>query len=412
MRGFAWRIEAARKAGKCYLAPFALQRVGKLVVSMNSLRRSMQVFAVFFFGTALAGCSPAPRPKSMTGPAHAPRHVFVIVLENEPFQVTFGEHSPAPYLAHELTKQGALLTQYFGIGHYSLDNYIAMISGQAPNPETQEDCGVFSEFKRNAPGFGANGQIRGSGCVYPADVKTLVNQLQDAGYTWKGYMESMGADPAREASACGHVAIGEVDHTNSATATDQYADKHDPFVYFHSIIDDQAHCAAHVVNLDKLPADLQSFATTPNFSFITPDLCHDGHDAPCKNGEPGGLISADKFLREWVPQILASSAFKQDGLLIITFDEGTDAAACCGETKPAGAPQPGKFGPGGGRIGALVVSPLVKAGSASNVPYNHDSLLRSIEDWFGLPHLGYADQRGLSAFGADVFNAEPPRSKS
>lgn len=412
MRGFAWRIEAARKAGKCYLAPFALQRVGKLVVSMNSLRRSMQVFAVFFFGTALAGCSPAPHPKSMTGPAHAPRHVFVIVLENEPFQVTFGEHSPAPYLAHELTKQGALLTQYFGIGHYSLDNYIAMISGQAPNPETQEDCGVFSEFKRNAPGFGANGQIRGSGCVYPADVKTLVNQLQDAGYTWKGYMESMGADPAREASACGHVAIGEVDHTNSATATDQYADKHDPFVYFHSIIDDHAHCAAHVVNLDKLPADLQSFATTPNFSFITPDLCHDGHDAPCKNGEPGGLISADKFLREWVPQILASSAFKQDGLLIITFDEGTDAAACCGETKPAGAPQPGKFGPGGGRIGALVVSPFVKAGSASNVPYNHYSLLRSIEDWFGLPHLGYADQRGLSAFGADVFNAEPPRSKS
>ena len=410
-RGFAWRIEAAHQAGKCYLAPFALRRVGKLVVSMNSLRRSMQAFAVFFLGTALAGCSPAPHPKSVTGPAHAPRHVFVIVLENEPFQVTFGEHSPAPYLAHELPKQGSLLTQYFGIGHYSLDNYIAMISGQAPNPETQEDCGVFSEFKRDAPGFDANGQIRGSGCVYPADVKTLANQLQDAGYTWKGYMESMGANPAREASACGHVAIGAVDHTNSATATDQYADKHDPFVYFHSIIDDQAHCAAHVVNLDKLPADLQSLATTPNFSFITPDLCHDGHDAPCKNGEPGGLISADKFLREWVPQILASPAFKQDGLLIVTFDEGTDAAACCGETKPAGAPQPGKFGPGGGRIGAVVVSPFVKAGSVSNVPYNHYSLLRSIEDWFGLPHLGYADQHGLSAFGADVFNVEPPRSK-
>jgi len=371
----------------------------------------MQAFAVFFLGTALAGCSPAPHPKSVTGPAHAPRHVFVIVLENEPFQVTFGEHSPAPYLAHELPKQGSLLTQYFGIGHYSLDNYIAMISGQAPNSETQEDCGVFSEFKRDAPGFDANGQIRGSGCVYPADVKTLANQLQDAGYTWKGYMESMGANPAREASACGHVAIGAVDHTNSATATDQYADKHDPFVYFHSIIDDHAHCAAHVVNLDKLPADLQSLATTPNFSFITPDLCHDGHDAPCKNGEPGGLISADKFLREWVPQILASPAFKQDGLLIVTFDEGTDAAACCGETKPAGAPQPGKFGPGGGRIGAVVVSPFVKAGSVSNVPYNHYSLLRSIEDWFGLPHLGYADQHGLSAFGADVFNVEPPRSK-
>ncbi|HKU80150.1 MAG TPA: alkaline phosphatase family protein, partial [Rhodanobacteraceae bacterium] len=332
---------------------------------MNSLRHPMQVFAGLLLGAALAGCSPAPHAKSGTGPAHAPRHVFVIVLENEPFQVTFGEHSPAPYLAHELPKQGALLTQYFGIGHYSLDNYLAMISGQAPNPETQEDCRVFSEFRRSAPGFDANGQIRGTGCVYPADVKTLANQLQDAGYTWKGYMESMGTNPAREASACGHVAIGEVDHTNLATATDQYADKHNPFVYFHSIIDDQAQCAAHVVNLDKLPADLQSTATTPNFSFITPDLCHDGHDAPCKNGEPGGLISADRFLREWVPQILASPAFKQDGLLIVTFDEGTDGAACCGETKPAGAPQPGKFGPGGGRIGAVVISPFVKAGIVS-----------------------------------------------
>jgi hypothetical protein len=177
-------------------------------------------------------------------------------------------------------------------------------------------------------------------------------------------------------------------------------------VYFHSIIDDAANCAAHVVNLDALPGDLQSVVTTPNFSFITPDLCHDGHDAPCKNGEPGGLISADKFLREWVPQIVASPAFKRDGLLIITFDEGTDAAACCGETKPAGAPQPGKFGPGGGRIGAVVLSPFVEPGTVSNVPYNHYSLLRSIEDWFGLPHLGYAGQAGLRAFGADVFNRD------
>jgi len=336
----------------------------------------------------------------------------VIVLENEPFQVTFGEHSPAPYLAHELPKQGVLLAQYFGIGHYSLDNYIAMISGQAPNHATQEDCGVFSEFERSAPGFDANGQVRGTGCVYPSDVATLANQLQDAGYTWKGYMESMGADPSREAPACGHVKIGEIDKTNSATVTDRYADKHDPFVYFHSLIDDHASCAAHVVNLDKLRADLQSVATAPNFSFITPDLCHDGHNAPCKNGEPGGLVSADEFLREWVPPILASPAFRQDGLLIITFDEGTDAAACCGETRPAGAPQPGEFGPGGGRIGAVVLSPFVQPGTVSNVPYNHYSLLRSIEDWFGLEHLGYAGQQGVRPFGRDVFNRNPDAPKA
>lgn len=376
-------------------------------MSGTLLRQPLRAAATLLLAASIAACQMHARPAPRTvSPDHAPRHVFVIVLENEPFQVTFGEHSPAPYLAHELPKQGALLTQYYATGHYSLDNYISIISGQAPNPETQEDCGVFSEFKRSAPGFDANGQIRGTGCVYPADVKTLANQLQDAGYTWKGYMESMGADPSREAPACGHVGIGELDHTNKATAKDQYADKHNPFVYFHSIIDDHADCAAHVVNLDKLPADLQSIATTPNFSFITPDLCHDGHDAPCRNGEPGGLVSADKFLREWVPQILASPAFKQDGLLFITFDEGTDAAACCGETQPAGAPQPGKFGPGGGRIGAVVISPFVRPGTVSNVSYNHYGLLRSIEDWFGLPHLGYAGQHGLRAFGADVFNRD------
>ena len=357
--------------------------------------------------TLLGACTIASPTHHVAPRANAlptPRHVFLVVLENEPFQVTFGAHSPAPYLAHELPKQGALLTRYFAIGHYSLDNYIALISGQAPNPETQEDCKTFTEFRRGAPGFDADGQIRGSGCVYPADVKTLANQLQEAGFTWKGYMEDMGRDPNREAAACAHPAIGAVDRTNTATAQDQYADKHDPFVYFHSIIDDHANCTAHVVNLDELPRDLQSVATTPNFSFITPNLCHDGHDAPCKDGEPGGLVSADKFLREWIPQILASPAFKQDGLLIITFDEGTDAAACCGETKPEGAPEPGQFGPGGGRIGAVVVSPFVQPGTVSDVQYNHYGLLRSIENWFGLPHLGYAGQGGLRAFGSDVLN--------
>lgn len=375
--------------------------------------RSLKLAAALLLGAGLAACGTTPsiHPDAPASSAQAkfarpPRHVFVIVLENEPFQVTFGEHSPAPYLAHRLPEEGALLTRYYAIGHYSLDNYIAMISGQAPNHDTQRDCHVYAEFRRSTPGFDANGQIRGNGCVYPADVKTLANQLQDAGFSWKGYMEDMGADPAREATACGHVKIGEVDDTNHASVKDEYADKHDPFVYFHSIIDDHANCAAHVVNLDELVHDLRTVATTPNFSYITPDLCHDGHDAPCKSGEPGGLVSADKFLREWVPRITSSPAFKQDGVLIVTFDEGTDAEACCGETRPQGAPLPGVFGHGGGRIGAVVLSPFVKPGTVSDVPYNHYSLLRSIESWFGLPYLGYAGQHGLHAFGSDVFNRD------
>lgn len=335
------------------------------------------------------------------------RHVFVIVLENEPYEVTFGEHSLAPYLAHSLPQLGALLPNYYAIGHYSLDNYLAMISGQAPNRATQNDCHVFSDFVRSKPGLDANGQALGEGCVYPADVKTLTDQLESAGYTWKGYMEDMGADPAREASTCGHAAIGARDPPNHATPTDQYAGKHDPFVYFHSIIDDHARCAAHVVNLNALRKDLRDIHATPNFSFITPNLCHDGHDAPCKNGEPGGLVSADTFLREWVPRILASAAYKQDGLLVITFDEGTDGSACCGEQRLSDGPRPGYFGAGGGRVGAVLLSPFIAPGTLSNVEYNHYSLLRSIEDSFGLPYLGYARAAQLHSFGMDVFTAAP-----
>ncbi|MGH8041116.1 MAG: alkaline phosphatase family protein, partial [Rudaea sp.] len=356
----------------------------------------------------LVGCTGAPSARSLEehSAVNPPiRHVFVIVLENEPYEVTFSEQSLAPYLAHELPKQGALLQDYYAIGHDSLDNYIAMIGGQAPNIATQYDCHVYAEFVRTRPGLDANGQALGEGCIYPADVKTLPDQLEHAGLTWRGYMQDMGADPAREAANCGHVAIGALDATNHATPSDEYANKHDPFVYFHSIIDDPARCSAHVVNLDHLEGDLANIATTPNYAYIVPGLCHDGHDAPCKNGERGGLISANAFLRTWVPKILAAPAFKRDGLLIVTFDEGTDAEACCGEQPLPGGPAPGMFGPGGGRIGTVLVSPFIKPGTVSAQEYNHYSQLRSIEDLFDLPHLGYAGAVQLKAFGKDVYTS-------
>lgn len=333
------------------------------------------------------------------------RHVFVIVLENEPYQITFGPDSLAPYLAHELPRRGALLQNYYAIGHASLDNYLAMISGQAPNPQTQGDCAVMTEFVPTQPGLDANGQLPGEGCVYPEQVKTLSDQLDAAGLSWKGYMEDMGKDPAREAPECAHVPIGVHDATNGASPTDQYADKHNPFIYFHSIIDNPARCASHVVNLERLRSDLRRIEDTPNFAYITPNLCHDGHDAPCRNGEPGGLISADQFLRTWVPRILASPAYRRDGLLIVTFDEGTDADACCGEQSLPGGPVPGRFGPGGGRIGAVLLSPFIRPGTVSTQQYNHYSFLRSIEDLFGLEHLGYAAAVQLHVFGDDVFTA-------
>jgi hypothetical protein len=332
------------------------------------------------------------------------RHVFVIVLENEDAEVTFGPGSPAPYLATTLPAQGQLIEQYFGIGHLSLDNYIAMVSGQAPNPQTQADCQMYTDFVPGSPAvIGPDGQAVGQGCVYPAEVPTVADQLETAGLSWRGYMDGMGAP-------CRHPAIGTQDDTQSAEVGDQYATRHNPFMYFHSIIDDEASCQQHVVDLANLTADLQDATATPNLTFITPDLCDDGHDSPCVDGRPGGLVSADAFLQAWVPKILDSPAFKADGMLVVTFDEAefgdpSGATACCGEVPGPNSPLPGINGPGGGRTGAVVLSQFTAPGSVNQTPYNHYSLLRTIEDLFGLDHLGYAGAAGLQPFGADVFNA-------
>ncbi|HLJ36942.1 MAG TPA: alkaline phosphatase family protein [Steroidobacteraceae bacterium] len=346
------------------------------------------------------------------------RHVFVLILENQSYGASFGRSSQAPYLAQTLPSQGVLLTHYYAIGHASLDNYVALISGQAPNEQTQLDCPVFSEFQLSTPGLNRDGQALGSGCVYPRQVRTLPDQLEAAGLSWKGYMEDMGNDPQREPESCGHVPLGANDPTGIPTVKDQYAAKHDPFVYFHSIIDDRTRCESHVVNLARLRADLASVASTPNYVFITPNLCNDGHDPKCADGREGGFTAINAFLRQWVPLITGSEAFRADGLLIVTFDEsdseGADGStACCGEQPLPGARYaPGFNGPGGGRIGAVVLSPFVKGGRMSEVPYNHYSLLRTVEAIFSLPPLGYAAQPGARVFGADVFGAAGAQSSA
>ena len=348
---------------------------------------------------ALSVLMPAPR----TYRPPPIKHVFIIVLENQAFETTFGANTEIPYLADTMTKAGAFLRQYYGTGHLSLDNYITMISGLAPNPATQADCGRYVEFVES--GMAAGGQPIGLGCVYPAHVQTIANQLSARHLTWRAYMEDMGNDTTREARTCGHAVIGQRDATERATPTDQYAAKHNPFVYFHSIIDDTLSCQRNVVPLTALGADLASARRTPSYSFITPNLCHDGHDRPCKSGEPGGLVSANEFLSHWVPIITHSPAFRDGGLLIVTFDEAAsaDASACCNEPSGPNTNLPGAHGPGGGRIGAVLMSPFIKPGTVSDVPYNHYSMLRSVEDLFGLAHLGYAGEKGLASFGPDVY---------
>jgi hypothetical protein len=356
----------------------------------RSLRASALLATAATLLTGLLAAAPSSAQAAYKPPPV--KHVFVIMLEN-----------------------------YYATGHESNDNYISIVSGQPPNVQNQADCQIFDDFIGGVSL--PDGVVAGTGCVYPAGVQNIGTQLSASGRSWKAYEQDMGNDPNRETAVCGHPAINSQDNTQDAEAGDGYATRHDPFVYFHSVIDSQSYCDAHVVALGSptgvmpaaalagetgLATDLKKAATTPAFSFITPNLCNDGHDYPCTNQTSGASAAADidSFLSTWVPKITSSPAYKQGGLLEITFDEAADSdgSSCCGELPGPGSPLPGIIGPGGGRIGALLLSPYIKGGTVSTTAYNHYSSLASWEELFGLKRLAYA-ANVTSTFGADVFTA-------
>ena len=278
-------------------------------------------------GTLAAVASVVPAQAAVVRAALAPgsiNNVLVIQLENESFSQTFGPGSPATYLNGTLVPQGELLPNYYAIGHVSLDNYIAEVSGQAPTPQTAADC--FGSYTNVSPGTDdpnastEPGQVDGTGCVFPAPTATThgaptIGDQLDAAYppnptthvaSWRGYAEDMGNDTTRDHGAtdplggtdCAHPAINGTDSTEIAEAADQYTDRHNPFIYFHSVIDNTAECNANDVPLGTvavgapstfngvslsdtfsghLANDLSSVSTTPKFGFITPNLCDDGH---------------------------------------------------------------------------------------------------------------------------------------
>lgn len=360
----------------------------EVIKAWNRITRAVLSAVTVAAILAVAGCqTPTPGlpfPIGRVG-AGRPGHVFVINLENKSYDTTWGPDSDAPYLSETLRAQGVLLSKYYAIAHHSNPNYIAQISGQAANPATKNDCGTYIPL--TPTGTTNLGQVEGTGCIYPASVPTVAGQLTAAGKTWKGYMEDMG-------TPCRHPEPGAEDQDQDASPGDQYATRHNPFVYF-AAITSSPECRTNVVDFTELSRDLQSAATTPNLSYISPNLCNDGHDSPCVDGREGGLVSADVWLKKHIPAILDSPAFKQDGMLVITFDESEG-----NQTGPKGVPG----GTAGGHIGALVLSPFVRGGTTLDKTYTHYSLLATIEDAFSLPRLGYAGAPGVDSFGPDVFN--------
>jgi hypothetical protein len=244
-------------------------------------------------------------PASSGAPSPSPSsHVFVIVMENHSFSQAISQ----PYTAR-LAAQYALATNYHAVAHPSLPNYLALSSGST--------WGIQDDGYHSLPAGG------------------LGEQLTQAGVSWRAYMEGMGSDCMDSQS--------------------DYAVKHNPFAYYGGA------CPSNVVPFTALQQDLA--VNTPRFVWITPDLCHDGHD--CSSA------TADDFLRDLVPQIQASPAWKEGGRLFITWDEDDNNSR--------------------NQVLTLVVAPQLTA-HASNQAHDHYSLLATVEDSLGVARLGHAAQ--------------------
>jgi phosphatidylinositol-3-phosphatase len=269
----------------------------------------------------VVGCARAqhPAPRRAAGP-----RVIVVVEENHAATDVIGSPS-APFLT-SLARQGTLLTSFFATTHPSLPNYIAMLGGDT---------------------FGIDRNC--TDCTVAAP--SLVDQLEAAGIDWRAYMQ------------------GLPELCSDASRDGAYVKKHNPFMYFQGIRRSAERCGK-VVPFEEFDADVAA-GRLPQFVFVTPDLEHDMHDGP--------VSVADAWLRDFVQRLRASSAWREDTRLVVTFDEGNhgDDAGCCGGLAA------------GGRVAAVVIGPRVPAGQDPTA-YSHYSLLRSIETLFGLSYLGHA----------------------
>jgi phospholipase C len=335
-----------------------------------------------------ASAAPAP---GLEGVPHFD-HIVVLTEENETATTTFGPNSPATYLKG-LRSQGVFLPNYYGIGHLSLTNYIAMVSGQSPQPLSISDCATVSLWT----------------CVQPQGLvsqgRNLADQLEGAGLSWKSYQDST-------TTPCFHgpYTVGDLNpdpyQGHSTTGGKNYADRHNPFIYFPNVIENQARCEQHQRPFTDLPGDLAA-GTLPSFAFITPDTCHDGHDAVCADGTTGGLTAADAWLRSNLPPLLDYLA-RNNGLLVINFDEGaTPTNPADIVTAPADFSCASCVSLGlGGRTGAVLVSPRLPQNATVTTSYDHYSLLRTIEDSFGIAeHLNLA---GLATAMTAAFAGTAP----
>ncbi|MFL5807450.1 MAG: DUF3616 domain-containing protein [Roseiflexaceae bacterium] len=283
--------------------------------------------------------------------------VFVIVMENKE-DTALIDSIDAPYI-NSLVAQYPRSTNYYAITHPSFPNYLTLTAGRT---------------------FGVTNDCTLTTCNNAAlsSADNLANQFEIAGVSWKAYMETM-------PSPCFPGAF------YPSNTDPKYAQKHNPFIYYDNIRNNPARCNK-IVPFEQFAQDVGNNAL-PEFVWITPNQVNDMHGI---GGEtPSQRIkNGDDWLKIWVPQILASQAWQEGGLLVITFDEGSSTLGCCG------------FDPGGGRILTLLISRLSKPCYRSATPYNHYSLFRTIEENWGLPLLNHANDAGIQSM-SEFFTYSP-----
>jgi phosphatidylinositol-3-phosphatase len=292
------------------------------------LARHSAAKILFILAAACGLGRPLASNAAQAAPPSVPRfsHIIVIIMENKEFEQVIG-NARMPNL-NSWAKEYTLLTQYFGVSHPSLPNYVALIGGDTFG--IQSDC---------------------TDCYLKA--KSLPDLVEAGGRSWKTYQESLPS-----AGFTGNF-------------SGKYAKKHNPFLYFEAIRKDSERCRRSIVPLIQLAADLKQ-GQLPDYAFIVPNLCNSGHDC--------GVETTDNWLGKVVNSILESPAFDRNSLLVLTFDEGTTSRGCCGSPPQAG----------GGRIATVLISSWSKKSYEDPTPYSHYSLLKTIAAAWGLEELAHS----------------------
>jgi phosphatidylinositol-3-phosphatase len=314
-------------------------------------------------------------------------HIFVILEENRSLDEIIGS-SDTPELTR-LAKTYGLASNFFAIRHPSEPNYVVLVGGDTFG--IRDDDAFYCVPGKVDPGCGSSSKPGYVDHTVAGDNLTL--QLSKAGLSWKGYFESL-PEPG---SLAYHAPSPQAPVAGQPDAL--YAVKHNGFMTFKSVQDDPTR-AEKIVGFDVLEHDIAA-GTLPNFAHIVPNQCNDmhglkGHDVPsdCASKTAGLLPRADKTAGKIVSEIMQSAQWRAPGnsAIVISFDEGDKAEekaggplGCCG-TNPTDPDHPG-----GGHIPTIVITNHGPHGLQDPTPYNHYSLLRTIEDAFGIKeHLGHA----------------------